>query len=59
MTLLGLPVSTSQAVVGAIVGIGILNHQLNFAGLGKVVICWFVNNYFYIFYISQTHFCNQ
>ena len=40
MTLLGLPVSTSQAVVGAIVGIGILNHQLNFAGLGKVVICW-------------------
>jgi PiT family inorganic phosphate transporter len=41
MTLLGLPVSTSQAVVGAILGIGFLNRQLNVAGLGKVVACWF------------------
>ncbi|MBI9083205.1 MAG: inorganic phosphate transporter [Desulfobacterales bacterium] len=41
MTLLGLPVSTSQAVVGAILGIGILNGQINLAGLGKVVACWF------------------
>lgn len=41
MTILGLPVSTSQAVVGAILGIGILNQQLNLAGLGKVVACWF------------------
>ncbi|MCP4119765.1 MAG: inorganic phosphate transporter [Desulfobacteraceae bacterium] len=41
MTLLGLPVSTSQAVVGAILGIGFLNNQLNVAGLGKVVLCWF------------------
>jgi inorganic phosphate transporter, PiT family len=41
MTLLGLPVSTSQAVVGAILGIGILNGQINLAGLGKVVGCWF------------------
>lgn len=40
MTLLGLPVSTSQAVVGAILGIGILNRQLNLGGLGKVVLCW-------------------
>ncbi len=40
MTLLGLPVSTSQAVVGAILGVGILNRQLNFAGLGKVLVCW-------------------
>jgi PiT family inorganic phosphate transporter len=40
MTLFGLPVSTSQAVVGAILGVGILNRQLNFAGLGKVVVCW-------------------
>jgi PiT family inorganic phosphate transporter len=40
MTLLGLPVSTSQAVVGAILGIGILNQQLNLSGLGKVVACW-------------------
>ena len=40
MTLLGLPVSTSQAVVGAILGVGILNRQLNIAGFGKVVMCW-------------------
>ncbi|MCP4020259.1 MAG: inorganic phosphate transporter [Desulfobacteraceae bacterium] len=41
MTLFGLPVSTSQSVVGAIIGISIINHQLNFGGLGKVLICWF------------------
>jgi len=41
MTVLGLPVSTSQAVVGAILGVGFLNRQLNIEGLGKVVACWF------------------
>jgi PiT family inorganic phosphate transporter len=41
MTLLGLPVSTSQAAVGAILGIGLMNRELNVAGLGKVVVCWF------------------
>ena len=41
MTLLSLPVSTSQGVVGAILGIGFLNNQVNSAGLEKVVICWF------------------
>jgi len=41
MTIIGLPVSTSQAVVGAIMGIGVLNRQLNVAGMGKVVACWF------------------
>jgi PiT family inorganic phosphate transporter len=40
MTLLGLPVSTSQAVVGAILGIGFLNRQLDLSGLSKVVVCW-------------------
>ena len=40
MTLLRLPVSTSQAVVGAIMGIGILNNQINLGGLGKIVACW-------------------
>jgi len=38
---LGLPVSTSQAAVGAILGIGFFNQEVNVAGLGKVVICWF------------------
>jgi PiT family inorganic phosphate transporter len=41
MTLIGLPVSTSQATVGAILGIGFLNRQLDLSGLGKVVACWF------------------
>ncbi len=41
MTILGLPVSVSQAVVGAILGIGFLNKELNVMGLGKVVTCWF------------------
>lgn len=40
MTFLGLPVSTSQSVVGAIIGIGIINAQMDAAGLGKVFICW-------------------
>lgn len=40
MTSLKLPVSTSQAVVGAILGIGVYNSQFNFNGLAKVVICW-------------------
>ncbi|MBW2594071.1 MAG: anion permease, partial [Deltaproteobacteria bacterium] len=33
--------STSQAVVGALIGIGILNHHFNISGLGKIVACWF------------------
>jgi PiT family inorganic phosphate transporter len=41
MTLFGLPVSTSQAAVGAILGIGFFNQEVNVAGLGKVVACWF------------------
>jgi len=40
MTLLGLPISTSQAVVGAILGIGLMQRQLNLEGLEKVVVCW-------------------
>ena len=40
MTLMKIPVSTSQAVVGAIIGIGLMEHNVNFQGLGKVVICW-------------------
>ncbi len=40
MTLLRLPVSTSQAVVGAIAGAGLLQGQLYLQGLVKVVVCW-------------------
>lgn len=40
MTRLGLPVSTSQAVVGALCAIGIIQDDLNTDSLIKVVICW-------------------
>ena len=40
MTILSFPVSTSQAVVGAILGIALLNRNINIPGLGKVVACW-------------------
>ena len=40
MTLMKIPVSTSQAVVGAIIGIGMMEHNVNLKGLGKVVACW-------------------
>jgi inorganic phosphate transporter, PiT family len=40
MTLLKLPISTSQAVVGAILGVGLMQGDLNTGGLGKVVACW-------------------
>jgi PiT family inorganic phosphate transporter len=40
MTLLRLPVSASQAVVGAIIGVGIVAGQPDFSGLPKIVTCW-------------------
>jgi inorganic phosphate transporter, PiT family len=40
MTMLKIPVSTSQAAVGAIVGIGLIRNDANFSQLGKVIACW-------------------
>jgi PiT family inorganic phosphate transporter len=41
MTYLSLPVSTSQAVVGAILGIGFaLQQPIHWKGLEKVILCW-------------------
>jgi PiT family inorganic phosphate transporter len=40
MSVLKLPVSTSQAMVGAIIGVGLLRNSLRLSGLTKVVICW-------------------
>ena len=41
MTYFCLPVSTSQAVVGAILGIGIaLQQVIHWGGLKKVILCW-------------------
>ncbi len=40
MTFLRLPISTSQAVVGAIAGVGLATRSMAWSGLGKVIICW-------------------
>lgn len=40
MLLLKLPSSTSQAVVGAIAGIGIINGHIETSGFSKILICW-------------------
>lgn len=42
MTILHFPVSTSQAVVGAIAGVGVTQGVAAFQGMGKLVICWVV-----------------
>ncbi|MCF7855203.1 MAG: inorganic phosphate transporter family protein, partial [Candidatus Pacebacteria bacterium] len=40
MTVARLPISTSQAVIGGIIGVGIMQGQLELSGLGKVILCW-------------------
>ena len=40
MTILRLPISTSQAVVGAIAGVGLATRNMHWQGLIKVVTCW-------------------
>ncbi len=42
MTIFRSPISTSQAVVGAITGIGLATGKMHWAGLEKIVICWIV-----------------
>jgi len=37
---MSLPVSASQAIVGAITGIGLAMGSMNWAGLQKIIICW-------------------
>ncbi len=43
MTILKLPVSASQAAVGAIMGIGIIQRQIEWSSFIKVVVCWLSN----------------
>lgn len=40
MTYLAIPISTSQAVVGAILGIALATDNADYSGLTKVVLCW-------------------
>ena len=40
MTYLTLPASASQAIIGAVLGAGILTHTADFSKLYKIIICW-------------------
>ncbi len=40
MTLFRLPVSTTHAVVGAILGVGLMQGHVQTAGVQKIVLCW-------------------
>jgi len=40
MTILGLPISTSQAMVGAIAGTGLAMNCMRWEGLVKCIVCW-------------------
>ena len=40
MTYMRIPISTSQAVVGAILGIGLATGHIEYSGLKKIVLCW-------------------
>jgi PiT family inorganic phosphate transporter len=40
LTWKSLPISTSQAIIGAITGIGLYSGSNQFNNLGKIVICW-------------------
>jgi len=40
MTIFSLPISTSQALVGAIAGLGLATRNMYWGGMLKVVVCW-------------------
>jgi len=40
MTTMSLPISTSQAIVGAIAGMGLATDTMHWAGLIKIIACW-------------------
>jgi PiT family inorganic phosphate transporter len=40
MSILSLPISSSQAIVGAIAGVGLVSGKIYLHGMGKIVVCW-------------------
>lgn len=40
MTIFRLPISSSQAVVGALIGAGLFQHEINTGSLVKILVCW-------------------
>ena len=42
LTFFAIPASTSQAIIGAVIGAGILSGSADFSKLIKIVVCWFL-----------------
>ncbi len=42
LNIMKLPISTAQAVVGSIIGIGVMTGNMKFQGIGKILACWFI-----------------
>ncbi len=40
MSKFGIPVSASQAIIGSILGAGLLSHSTDFSILKKIILCW-------------------
>jgi PiT family inorganic phosphate transporter len=40
LTILAIPASCSQAIIGAVIGAGIISHTADFSKLYKIVACW-------------------
>lgn len=56
LTFLAIPASTSQAVVGAVIGAGILSGTADFSSLYKIVVCWIFTP---VFSLTIAYFCHR
>lgn len=50
LTIMKIPAATAQAVIGAIIGVGIMKNNLNITGLSKIIICWILTPFGAVFF---------
>jgi PiT family inorganic phosphate transporter len=55
LTILAIPASCSQVIVGAVLGAGILSSTADFSKLYKIVVCWAFNPIFAMFTAYVLH----
>jgi inorganic phosphate transporter, PiT family len=55
LTILAIPASCSQVIVGAVLGAGILSSTADFSRLYKIVVCWAFNPIFAMFTAYVLH----
>ena len=55
LTILAIPASCSQVIVGAVLGAGILSRTADFSKLYKIVVCWAFNPIFAMFTAYVLH----